>query len=295
MLRAVGGGLTSAGTSAANTWSGLQTMGTATGPAEWIANYTGSEANANSWAGYDANISGTVQFRLAATSAQYSNAGTIFAATTNYLDAFAGGIALIARTSSPIIFASGGTATTNEVGRFIAGTITFGTGGSNTFSLDTTNARLNIGSATTTAHRMVYAKTSFAGTASIQVENTDTGTVGSGAIAVRNSAAAGIFQLRSTGFTTAGISVARGLDVYNSDSGPLNISANSAAIQFCVNNLTSACALFDSSGNFILRPTASITPAANGDLAFQATSNTSLTFKLKGSDGTVRSGSITLS
>jgi hypothetical protein len=44
-----------------------------------------------------------------------------------------------------------------------------------------------------------------------------------------------------------------------------------------------------------LAPSASVTPAANGDLVVQATSNTSLTFKLKGSDGTVRSGSIALS
>ncbi len=47
--------------------------------------------------------------------------------------------------------------------------------------------------------------------------------------------------------------------------------------------------------NLILRPSSSLTPANNGDLAIQATSNTSLTFKYKGSDGTVRSGSITLS
>lgn len=50
----------------------------------------------------------------------------------------------------------------------------------------------------------------------------------------------------------------------------------------------------DQSGNFTLRPTSSVTPANNGDLVMQATSNTSLTFKFKGSDGTVRSGSITL-
>jgi len=52
---------------------------------------------------------------------------------------------------------------------------------------------------------------------------------------------------------------------------------------------------FDTSGNPIFRPNASVTPASNGELSFQATSNTQLTFKLKGSDGTVRSGSITLS
>lgn len=48
-------------------------------------------------------------------------------------------------------------------------------------------------------------------------------------------------------------------------------------------------------GDLLLRPGASLTPANNGDLVIEATSNTTLTFKLKGSDGTVRSGSITLS
>lgn len=45
----------------------------------------------------------------------------------------------------------------------------------------------------------------------------------------------------------------------------------------------------------VFNPASSVTPANNGNLVIQATSNTSLTFKLKGSDGTVRSGSITLS
>ena len=42
------------------------------------------------------------------------------------------------------------------------------------------------------------------------------------------------------------------------------------------------------------RPPASITPAVNGDLTVEATSNTQLTFRLKGTDGTVRSASLTL-
>ena len=45
----------------------------------------------------------------------------------------------------------------------------------------------------------------------------------------------------------------------------------------------------------ILRPGASVTPAANGDLEFEATNNTTVTVKFKGSDGTVRSGTISLS
>ena len=40
---------------------------------------------------------------------------------------------------------------------------------------------------------------------------------------------------------------------------------------------------------------ASQDPINNGDLTIQATSNTSLTFNYRGSDGVVRSGSITLS
>ena len=42
------------------------------------------------------------------------------------------------------------------------------------------------------------------------------------------------------------------------------------------------------------KPAASQTPVNNGDLTFEATSNTSLTVKLKGSDGTVRSVVLTL-
>lgn len=41
-------------------------------------------------------------------------------------------------------------------------------------------------------------------------------------------------------------------------------------------------------------PPASATPATNGELVVEATSNTTITFKLKGSDGTVRTGTITL-
>lgn len=48
-------------------------------------------------------------------------------------------------------------------------------------------------------------------------------------------------------------------------------------------------------GVLIQHPGASVTPALNGDLVMEATSNTSLTFKFKGSDGTVRSASLTLS
>lgn len=44
----------------------------------------------------------------------------------------------------------------------------------------------------------------------------------------------------------------------------------------------------------VLQPVASQTPSTNGDLVFQATSDTTLTIKFKGSDGTVRSVDLTL-
>ncbi len=50
----------------------------------------------------------------------------------------------------------------------------------------------------------------------------------------------------------------------------------------------------DVNGTFGFTPGASVTPADNGDVVIEATNNTTLTFKLKGSDGTVRSGTITL-
>ena len=48
-------------------------------------------------------------------------------------------------------------------------------------------------------------------------------------------------------------------------------------------------------GTFGFAPGSSVIPANNGDIVVEATDDTHITFKLKGSDGTVRSGSITLS
>ena len=50
----------------------------------------------------------------------------------------------------------------------------------------------------------------------------------------------------------------------------------------------------DDSVGIRLMPKSSATPVNNGELSVEATSNTSLTFRLKGSDGTVRSNSLTL-
>ena len=98
----------------------------------------------------------------------------------------------------------------------------------------------------------------------------------------------------------------RGDGTWASPSGSGNVtgpgsSVNNRVVAF---NGTSGTTIKDSgilytnllvSGGQLGAPGSSVTPVNNGDLVVQATSNTSLTFKLKGSDGTVRSGSITLS
>jgi len=48
-------------------------------------------------------------------------------------------------------------------------------------------------------------------------------------------------------------------------------------------------------GTLGFNPGSSVTPVNNGDIVIEATNNTTLTFKLKGSDGVVRSGTLTLS
>jgi hypothetical protein len=58
---------------------------------------------------------------------------------------------------------------------------------------------------------------------------------------------------------------------------------------------TNSSELIHAKKDLVQNPAASVTPANNGELMVEATNNTTLTFKLKGSDGTVRSGTITLS
>ena len=48
-------------------------------------------------------------------------------------------------------------------------------------------------------------------------------------------------------------------------------------------------------GELIQNPGSSVAPADNGNMVVEATSNTTLTFKLKGTDGVVRTGTLTLS
>jgi hypothetical protein len=52
--------------------------------------------------------------------------------------------------------------------------------------------------------------------------------------------------------------------------------------------------LLQVNGSIVQKPLSSVTPANNGELVFEATNNTTITVKYKGSDGTVRTGTIAL-
>jgi hypothetical protein len=67
--------------------------------------------------------------------------------------------------------------------------------------------------------------------------------------------------------------------------------ANTGAVGI---NETSPNYRLDVNGTFGFTPGASVTPVDIGDVVFEATSNTTFTVRLKGSDGVVRSGTITL-
>jgi hypothetical protein len=58
--------------------------------------------------------------------------------------------------------------------------------------------------------------------------------------------------------------------------------------------LTITGADIQTSGNLTIKPGSAVTPVNLGEMTFQATSNTTVTIKLKGSDGIVRTADITL-
>lgn len=51
---------------------------------------------------------------------------------------------------------------------------------------------------------------------------------------------------------------------------------------------------FQNSNAVVIKPQAAVAPAGIGELVFQLTDNTTLVIKVKGSDGTVRSATLTL-
>ena len=92
----------------------------------------------------------------------------------------------------------------------------------------------------------------------------------------------------STAWSTSGTGL--GINAASGFAGNLlDLQLNGAA-RFTV----AASGTVTATSDIVQKPSASITPTNNGQLVIEATSNTSVTIKLKGSDGTVRSVALTL-
>jgi hypothetical protein len=101
------------------------------------------------------------------------------------------------------------------------------------------------------------------------------------------------------GTEAAGTGTSRALKLSSSSVSGITIDANGNGIYFggplIPNGTRDVGHLSAPFRNIIFSPGSSITPTLNGTVTIEATNNTTLTFKLKGSDGTVRSGTVTLS
>jgi hypothetical protein len=87
-------------------------------------------------------------------------------------------------------------------------------------------------------------------------------------------------------------------DLVNSSPDTLNtLNELAAAINDDANfstTITNALANKVNTSLALFKPGSTVSPTANGDLVLEATSNTSITVKFKGSDGVVRSSVLTL-
>jgi len=156
----------------------------------------------------------------------------------------------------------------------------------------------NVGIGTTTPGAKLDVEDSATPGGVLRLGNTDT-TISTGEIAGKiefyNADAtygAGVHAYIQSRALDSGANYA--LDFYTDDvNGPdhiMTMSGGNVGI-----NETSPDYKLDVNGSFGFTPGSSVTPADNGDVIIEATNNTTLTFKLKGSDGTVRSGTVNLS
>lgn len=98
----------------------------------------------------------------------------------------------------------------------------------------------------------------------------------------------GIEVVMPTAIATLGTVNNRGITI----SGNPGTATGGTVSNYAIYSTTPAPSLF--TGPIIQMPPALVTPANNGEMMVQATSNTQLTIKFKGSDGVVRSTSLTL-
>lgn len=119
--------------------------------------------------------------------------------------------------------------------------------------------------------------------------SSSTGTYAQDAIVLTNG-----HKVRYSGTTTSHAKI------YNDGSNNWRFVLGTGSLLWRDNLDATTLGSIDSSGNGIFAgnltasPPASATPANNGQMTFQLTSNTSLVIKVKGSDGTVRSTTLTL-
>lgn len=113
-----------------------------------------------------------------------------------------------------------------------------------------------------------------------------------GKISLTNSGGGGVVELSANGGNDAKLKTTNNV--------PLKLGANGSDVVTISTggsvgiNEASPDYKLDVNGAFGFSPGASVTPVDNGDVVFELTSNTSLTVKAKGSDGTVRSVVLTL-
>lgn len=113
-----------------------------------------------------------------------------------------------------------------------------------------------------------------------------------GKLTVTNSGGGGILELSAVSGTSGRLRTTNNV--------PLLLGANGADVITVTTggsvgiNESSPDYKLDVNGTFGFSPGASVTPVDNGDVVFELTSNTSLTVKAKGSDGTVRTVVLTL-
>ncbi len=109
------------------------------------------------------------------------------------------------------------------------------------------------------------------------------------------------FNISSDPLWVADIPSTIGQNENNDDVVVIDSHGNVELIGYTSGDVAAGTIGFDVNGNGLITgkvsfsPPASVTPATNGYMVFEATSNTTVTLKLKGSDGTVRSAIITLS
>lgn len=170
-------------------------------------------------------------------------------------------------------------------------------GATNTVALYNSQANLGIGMTPVNPLDISY---SFAGSALGRLYNSSGNAAALAGWQLKNSAnSLGGISLTGGSYTTAGVYRQDGTVIDSSGAGGLTLNTTvNQPVYVGVNNTEVAqftSAKFYSEVALHIKPGSSVTPANNGDVTFELTSNTTLTIKAKGSDGTVRSGTVTLS